>query len=163
MYYSVLTTGSVFSNWFSPPQSRIQNPHFIFGCNVLLASFHPERPHHIHCHYHLCLSWCLLLRVQNSCSAERPLFWIHLAISSWCHLPYPNIPYVSRTPDSFSPTLGALETLYNLLTTPANMSEFRVATGHPVSAGVSPASFVECMEKVGWSHLTFCESVGVNV
>lgn len=72
---------------------------------------------------------------------------------------YP-VPIAPPSPELHPGLLPTLETLYNLPTTPANMSKILSGhrTGHPVSAGVVQAPFVEGGKEVRWNPLTFYEN-----
>ena len=110
---------------YKPPQELLtiflnlgssRSPHLIF-CST---SFNL-------CH---CPSCHCLFTFHDGHPLETPghlscrMLWICPATLSWCHVPFPNSLYVSRTPDRLSPHSRCTgDTLYNLPTTCANITK----------------------------------------
>lgn len=147
-----------------PPSTHTHNPgssespHLCFGCNVLLASFNLEWPPPLP----LPSFWGggslessdqLFYGMSFILDSSGCFFMVPFTLSQ-CSLCFQNSWQASPHP----PTLGALETSYNLLTTPANMSTILRGRQPPSLSWGSPVPFVEGGKEVGWSLLTFCES-----
>lgn len=98
-----------------------------------------------------------LLSVKNSC-LQNVLFSGFVQLSSHGAI-YP-VPIAPLSPELLPGLPPTLETLYNLPATPANMLKILSGhrTGHPVSARVVQAPFVEGEKEVGWNPLTFYEN-----